>query len=150
MVPFFTLVASFLLFGLAGFGGISFFRDWVIDLRYALAAMLFLTASAHWGRRRTDLIAMVPPVFPRPDVIVTITGILEIAAAVGLLFERTARWAGTGVALLFVPMFAANIHAARQKLSIGGTPVTPLPMRTAMQCVYIAVALAAAWGAATR
>jgi uncharacterized membrane protein len=95
--------------------------------------MLFLTASAHWGSRRTDLVAMVPTTFPRPDVIVTLTGMLEIAAAVGLLFDRTAQWAGTGAALLFVPMFVANIHAARERLSIRDTPVTPLPIRTAMQ-----------------
>jgi uncharacterized membrane protein len=146
MVPFLVLVVSFVVFCLAGFAGVAFFRDWVTDLRFALAAMLFLTASAHWGRRRKDLVAMVPPSLPRPDAIVTITGVLEIAAAAGLLFARTAPWAGTGIALLFIPMFAANIHAARQKLSIGGTPVTALPMRAAMQVLYIAVALTAAWG----
>ena len=146
MVPFVVLIVSFLVFWLVGFAGITFFRPWVIDLRFALAAMLFLTASAHWGKRRADLVAMVPPSLPRPDIIVTITGILEIAAAVGLLFPQTARWAGTGLALLLIPMFAANVHAARQKLSIGGTPVTALPMRTAMQVVFILAALAAAWG----
>jgi len=146
VVPFLVLVVSFLLFLLAGFAGIGFLRHWVIDLRYALAAMLFLTASAHWGRRRADLIAMVPPVLPRPEIIVTITGILEIAVALGLLSERIAPWAGTGVALLFIPMFAANIYAARGKLSIGGRPVTTLPLRATMQVVYILSALAAAWG----
>jgi uncharacterized membrane protein len=146
MVPFLVLIVSFLLFRLAGFAGVAFLRDWVVDLRYALAAMLFLTASAHWRKRRADLVAMVPPALPRPDLIVTITGVLEMAAAVGLLFEQTAPWAGTGLALLLIPMFAANVHAARQKLSIGGRPVTALPMRTAMQVLYILAALAAAWG----
>ena len=55
---------------------------WWDALRFALAAMFLLTASAHWGERRPDLIRMVPPIFPRPDLVVTITGVLEILAAI--------------------------------------------------------------------
>jgi hypothetical protein len=33
-----------------------------------LARMFLFTASAHWGKRRGDLIAMVPRVFRRPDL----------------------------------------------------------------------------------
>jgi len=50
-------------------------------LRLALSGMFLLTASAHWGKRRPDLIRMVPSVFPRPDLLVTFTGVLEILGA---------------------------------------------------------------------
>jgi uncharacterized membrane protein len=44
--------------------------------------MFLLTASAHWGKRRRDLIRMVPGVFPQPDLLVTLSGMLEIVGAI--------------------------------------------------------------------
>jgi uncharacterized membrane protein len=69
-------------------------------LRIALAMMFLLTASAHWGRRRADLVRMVPAAFPNPELMVTVTGLAEIAGAVGLLLPGTARWAAVGLAAL--------------------------------------------------
>lgn len=137
MVPLFVLVISFVILYV-------FLKDWRAALRWALFAMLMLTASAHWGSRRADLIAMVPPQFPRPDLIVTITGILEIAGAIGLQWERTRRAAAYSLALLLVAMFPANIHAAQQGLSIGGRPATELVLRLPMQLLFIAALLASA------
>src|SRR5262249_55563651 len=37
---------------------------WWTALRIALAAMFLVTASAHWGKRRADLIRMTPAIFP--------------------------------------------------------------------------------------
>ncbi|HYH10674.1 MAG TPA: DoxX family membrane protein [Thermoanaerobaculia bacterium] len=121
-------------------------RDWRTRLRFALAVMLFVTASGHWGARRPDLMAMVPPQFPEPGLLVTLTGILEIAGAIGLLIPRTSRLAAALLAVLFVAMFPANVHAARQGLTIKGKPVTALPERTAVQIVLIGAAGAVAMG----
>jgi hypothetical protein len=79
MLPFFVLVCGFLLFRGAGALGVAALSSSVISLRCALALMLLFTASAHWGRGRPDLIRMVPPTFPRPDLLVTVTGIFEIS-----------------------------------------------------------------------
>lgn len=43
---------------------------------------------------------MVPPAFPRPDLLVTLTGVLEILGAIGLFVPRTARLACICLALL--------------------------------------------------
>jgi hypothetical protein len=40
-------------------------------------------------------------------------------------------------------MFPANVRAARQRLVIGGRPVTPLPLRTLLQIFFIAALVAA-------
>ena len=106
--------------------------------------MFLLTASAHWGKRRPDLIRMVPPGFPRPDLIVTATGVLEILGAVGLLIPGTARAAAICLALMVIAMFPANAHAARIHGTIGGRPVTPLPQRAAMQLAFVAALAAVA------
>ena len=60
------------------------------SLTIGLAAMLVLTSGAHFHpTRRQGLIAIVPPRLPFPDHLVTLTGILEILAAVGLLVPPT-------------------------------------------------------------
>lgn len=84
---------------------------------------------------------MVPPQFPKPDLIVTVTGALEIAAACGLLFEPTHRAAALSLAALFVAMFPANVRAARQHLTIAGRPVLGVIPRGAIQVLFVAAAL---------
>lgn len=103
--------------------------------------MMLLTASAHWGKRRQDLIAMIPTQMPRADLIVTITGILEIAAAIGLVFEPTHRAAAISLAAFFVAIFPANIRAAKQHLTIGGHPTLGVLPRGAIQILFIGAAL---------
>jgi uncharacterized membrane protein len=95
----------------AGSLGISMLDGWQPSLRAALAVMFFVTASAHWGKARVDLIRMVPPAFPRPDVLVTVTGLLEILGAIGLVLPGTTRAAATCLALLLLVMFPANTLA---------------------------------------
>ena len=143
MAPFIVLASSFALLRLAGFAGITALDETSLPLRIAVALMFLLTASAHWGKRRADLVRMVPAWIPRPELAVTLTGVLELAGAAGMLIPSTAPYAAVGLALLLVAMFPANVHAARAKLSIAGRPVTPLPERSAMQLVFLAAVLGA-------
>ena len=145
MAPLIVLVSSFLLFLGLHAGGVPPFAGWpwVFGLRGALAAMFLLTASAHWGRRRPDLVRMVPPRFPRPELLVTLTGLAELTGALGLLWPPLAPWAAAGLAVLLVALFPANVHASRARLTIGGRPVTPLAPRLLMQLVFLAAVLAA-------
>lgn len=146
MIPLIVVLTVFIALRTAGALGVRALRDWRLCLRWALAVMLLVTASAHWGPKRADLIAMVPPAFPRPELLVTLTGILELAGAAGLVYARTSRLAAIGLALLFVAMFPANVYAAQQHLGIGGRPVTDLPLRTFVQLALIASAVAVAVG----
>jgi uncharacterized membrane protein len=144
MAPLIVLVCSILVFWLAGRAGVTLFQDAGFVLRAALAAMFVLTASAHWGKRRPDLIRMVPPSFPRPDLMVTITGVLELLGVIGLLLPATARWTCICLALMLIAMFPANVHAARRHLTIAGQPVPGLVARTAIQVVFISALVAGA------
>jgi len=145
MVPLMVLAVSALLFGLTGRAGVAVFRDLGFVLRAASGVMFLFTASAHWGNRRPDLIRMVPPALPRPDLLVTFTGVLEILGAIGLLVPVTARAACISLVLLLLALFPANIHAARHHLAIAGRPVPSLPVRAAIQLVFIATLLGAVW-----
>ncbi|GAA4716431.1 DoxX family protein [Brevibacillus fulvus] len=143
MAPLVALVASFVLFRLFGQVGFIAFAEWSTCLQAAVAIMLLLTASAHWGKRRADLIRMVPPLFPKAEWIVTVTGWLEIAGAVGILLPATSPAASICLALLLIAMFPANVRAARLKLTIGGRPTPRLAVRTVLQLVFVAAILLA-------
>jgi uncharacterized membrane protein len=143
MVPLLVLLATFALLLVLGRVGVGLFRDWVMALRWALALMFLFTASAHFGPQRPDIVRMVPPALPAPELLVTITGLLEIAGAVGLLVPRFAPLAAVGLALLLLALFPANVYAARHELSIGGRPVTPLVSRAALQLIFVLALLLA-------
>jgi|SRR5579872_141817 len=138
MVPFVVLIALFGILSLLGRLFPATHLDWLTSLRLGLAGMFLLTASAHWGKRRSDLIAMVPPAFPRPDLLVTATGVFEILGAIGLMVPIAAPYAALGLCLMLLAVFPANVHAARQHLSIGGRPVEALAARTILQVLFLA------------
>jgi uncharacterized membrane protein len=139
MITVVILVVSTLLFRAAGALGVEALASWTAAARFGISAMLLLTASAHFNRMRKDLVAMVPPSFPRPDLLVTVTGILELAAAVGIQIPQTRWLAGLGLILLMTGMFTANVSAARRNLSLNGKPVTPLWLRLPMQLLFVGV-----------
>ena len=143
MIPLVVLAAAFLLFVLLGMAGIPYFAGYHHALRLALAVMFLLTASAHWGAKRADLVRMVPPSFRRPELWVTITGILEISGAIGLLIPATVTVAAVGLALMLIAIFPANVHAARQHMTIGGRPVPKLGIRILIQLIFLACVLIA-------
>jgi uncharacterized membrane protein len=142
VAPLVVLVSLFVVLAGLGLAGVSFLSGWHTPLRFALAGMFLLTASAHWGKRRPDLVRMVPPSFPMPDLLVTVTGVLELLGAAGLLVPALAPYAAAGLSLLLLAMFPANVHAARSRLSIAGRPVTPLGLRTVLQVVFLGATIA--------
>ena len=144
MAPFITLSGLFLLFAGLGVAGVHVFAEWFTCLRLALAGMFFLTASAHWGKRRPDLVRMVPRAFRRPELLVTLTGLLELLGAIGLLLRPLAPLAAAGLSLLLLAMFPANVHAARAGITIGGRPATALVPRTLLQLLFLTATVSVA------
>jgi uncharacterized membrane protein len=134
--PLITLITVTALLLVAGAAGVRGLRPWPVAVRGGLAAMFTLTGVVHFVGKRQELIAMVPPALPAPELLVTVTGVLELAGAVGLLLPRTAPWAAGALAALLVAMFPANVHAALEGFG------TPLPARTLMQLVFLAATIA--------
>lgn len=136
-----VLVALLIGFGaarLAGLAGVEALDGWQPALRVGLAVMFLFTSFAHfYPKLRADLIGMVPPSLPRPDLLVTITGILEIAGAIGLLIPSTTRLAAACLILLLIVMFPANVSAARRGVAQGDR----IGPRTLLQLVFIAAAV---------
>jgi uncharacterized membrane protein len=144
MVPTIILLVSFATLRLLGFLGVTALNNWNLPLRVALFLMFMVTASAHWGRGRHDLLRMVPAAFPAPELIITITGLLEIAGGVGLLIPLTVRVAAICLIILLIAMFPANMQAAREGLTIRGRRAMSIPVRGAMQVLFIGALLSVA------
>jgi uncharacterized membrane protein len=144
MAPLICLIASFLIFRAAGFF-VPYFADGHIALRAALGAMFLLTASAHWGKRRPDLVRMVPQGIGNPGTWVTVTGVSEIALAAGLQIPQLARWAAVAGAIMLCCLFPANLKAAREHLTVDRRPVLPALPRLILQLVFVSALMAAIW-----
>lgn len=143
MIPFIVLVIVTLLLGGIGAAGVALLQNWIWCLRGGLAVMFLFTASAHWGKQRADMIAMVPRAFRRPDLMVSATGVAELLGAVGLLIPAIAPIAAACLAALLIALFPANVRAASERLTIGGRPATALPLRTLLQVVFVSAVLVA-------
>jgi uncharacterized membrane protein len=141
MTPLIVLIAAFLVFRALGFLW-PYFADWHLALRAALGVMFLLTASAHWGKRRPDLIRMVPDGVGDPATWVTLTGIAEVAIAITLQIPRLAPFAASAAIVMLCCIFPANIKAARENLTILNQPVPPIVPRLLIQLIFIGALLA--------
>jgi uncharacterized membrane protein len=134
-----TVFAFFLLAGkgLSPFGRVQWF------LRVVVALPLLASGVLHFTR--TALLAtIVPPFFPHRSLLVLVGGVMELAGAVGLLLPAFTRAASVCLALLMVAIFPANVYAANQ--FVGGLHMPSVPVRTALQVIYIVLLLLAGWG----
>src|SRR5262245_28023454 len=120
MAPLIVMFATWLIARSIGATGLWSYADsWISTLRIALAAMFTFTAASHFHpRTRPDLVRMVPANFPAPALLVSATGVLELAGAIGLMVPRLLPAAAYGLIALLVAMFPANVHAARERLTI--------------------------------
>jgi uncharacterized membrane protein len=123
--------------GLSSFG----WGQWV--LRGIVALPLLASGPLHFTR--TALFAtIIPPFFLYRPQLVLLTGMLELAGAVGILWPRFTRLASACLAILMIAIFPANVYGANQ--TVGGLHLPSVPVRLAMQVIYIVLLLMAGWG----
>lgn len=139
IVPFiFHLVVWGLAWGVGLSGVVPQLSAPVEGIRVGFAAMFVLTGVAHFApRTRAEMIRMVPPSLPAAGHLVSITGVLELAGAAGLLLPAWSRWAAAGLALLLIGMFPANVHAARTGLQVAGRRAMSIGPRLGLQLFWI-------------
>ena len=117
--------------------------------RWLLAAIYLIAGIAHI-RSPGGFLAITPDWVPYPEQVVLLTGLVEIAGAIGLLIPPTilpfARHAaGIGLALYALCVYPANISHAVNNITIGGETASWLyhAPRLAFQPVFIWWALIA-------
>jgi uncharacterized membrane protein len=139
VVPLIVMLVSWLVARSIGVSGLWHQADsWTGALRIALAAMFVFTAVSHFHpRTRPDLVRMVPPSLPAPELLVTATGVIEFMGAIGLLVLRSRRAAAYGLIALLATMFPANVYAARAGLIVAGRRASPLVWRLPLQLLWM-------------
>jgi uncharacterized membrane protein len=138
MAPLLVLLGGWLLLRTAGRLGVEQLSSWRSAGRGAAAGMFMFTGATHFSPMKHDYVAMIPEPLPRDLRLIYLTGLLQIAGAVGLLIPPLRRVAGIGLAAQLVAMFPANAYAARQGIPFRGRPPTPLALRAPMQLAFIA------------
>jgi uncharacterized membrane protein len=137
MTSLFILVISFLVLRAVGFLGVRRLSSWKAAGLLAVAIMFLFTGFSHFSSLKYDFAAMIPDPLPNGLWIIYLTGVFEIAGAVGLLIPRTRRLAGICLVLLLVALFPANVNAIINEIPLGGNAPVPLWVRAPMQLLYI-------------
>ena len=146
MAVFLTLIHGSVAARMIGLAGVPYHDSWPEAIAVGLAAMFVMTGVAHFvNPLRRDMIAIVPPALPAPGILVTATGVLELAGAIGLLYPPTRTAAAVCLFLLMLAMFPANVHAARMP-DPPKSMTSRLGVRTAEEAVYLAAAVVVAVG----
>jgi uncharacterized membrane protein len=83
--------------------------------------------------------AMIPPPLTGALWVIYLTGVLEFAGALGLLFARWRKWAAWGLTALLVALLPANVYAGLSGVTLGGNPPSALWWRVPLQAVWIAM-----------
>jgi uncharacterized membrane protein len=136
-----TLVLGTLAARLIGWLGVDYVDSWPQAVAVGLAAMFVMTGVAHFvPAMRRDMIAIVPPRLPAAGSLVTITGVLELLGAAGLLYTPTRVAAAVCLFVLMLVMFPANVYAA-QMPNPPKSMTSRLVVRTSEEIVYLGAAV---------
>ncbi len=146
MVSLIVLVVSFVVLRLLGVFGVGRLASARRAARAALAVMFLFTGSMHFSDLKHDFAAMIPEPLPDGLWVVYLTGVFEIAGAIGLLVPWTRKAASRCLIILLVVMFTANVNAVVNGIPLGGDAPIPLWLRAPMQLLYIGMT----WWVATR
>jgi len=79
--------------------------------RWVFAGLFVVSGIMHFAMPK-PYVRIVPPMLPKPELLVLISGCAEILGGVGLLVPRCRRSAAYGLTLLLVAVFPANIYMA--------------------------------------
>ena len=144
MAPMVTLLVGSIVARIVGWCGVAYVSNWTAAIAVGLAAMFVLTGVAHFAPPlRGDMIAIVPPRLPGPGLLVTVTGVLELLGAMGLLLPCTRVPAALCLLVLMLAMFPANVYASRMP-NPPKSMTTRLFRRSVEEVIFLAAAVVVA------
>ena len=108
-------------------------------VRVLFAAFFVIAGVTHFTNREF-FVSIVPPYLPWPEMLVYVSGVVEIVLGVLLLVPSMTRLAAWGQIALLIAVFPANIHMAMNPELYPGTPYAALLIRLPLQGVMVAIA----------
>ncbi|MFD2033585.1 DoxX family protein [Belliella marina] len=115
--------------------------DLALSARIAMSIMLAFTAVGHFVFTK-GMSMMIPKFIPYKESFVYLTGIFEIALAIGLLIPKLKGISGWGLIVFLLLMLPANIYASLnnvnyQKATFDGNGISYLWFRIPLQFLFI-------------
>jgi len=144
VLPISLLILTILAFFAISRGNYASFGIPQILLRVLVALPLLISGVLLHFFRASLTASIIPALFPARLFLAVLTGVFEVAGAIGLFVPRFRRSAALWIAIMMVAVFPANIHSAGQV--INGFKFPSVPVRLAMQIVYIILVLLAGCG----
>ena len=131
MKPLIILLVVFILTLLAGY---LFTSEWelVFAGNLAMSAMLMFTALGHF-KYPHGMSLMVPDILPFRVTIIHVTGLLEIAAAIGLMVPTVRHIAAVFLIIFFIAILPANIYGTDGDWETYSTPSRDARLKTAFK-----------------
>jgi uncharacterized membrane protein len=107
--------------------------------RVGMAAAMMFAGVSHW-LMPTPFIQHVPPFIPAADVVVLVTGVVEVLLGAALLTAPPwRRRAGLLLAAYLVAVFPGNLYVALADIDVQGQPGGWYPrLRLPLQALFIA------------
>ena len=141
MKPFFVLLIVFLL-ALVVVKITNGWWNYIFAGNLAMSLMLVFTSIGHFAFPK-GMSMMMPGYIPFKKELVYATGLIEIAAATGLLIPSIRHLTAILLIVFFICVLPANIYAAinkvnYQKATYGGPGPTYLWFRVPLQVLFIA------------
>ena len=93
--------------------------------RISLAVFFIFTGIGHFIMPN-EMAQMLPPSIPRRVDIISLTGILEILGAIGILIPKMISLASIALILFLIGVLPANIYAAIMSVKFGGHQFGPI------------------------
>ena len=147
-IPILLLALTIVAFFAIGRGRFAGFGIPQQLLRIVVAIPLLVSGIVLHFMRAAETASIIPPAFPARPFLVVVTGLLEIAGAIGLFVPSLRRSAALWIAIMMVAIIPANVYAAGKV--VGGMQMPGVPLRTAIQVVYIVLVLLAGYGVPRR
>jgi uncharacterized membrane protein len=106
--------------------------------RASMAVMLIVTGISHFTNTE-EMVALMPDFVPAKREMVYFTGVCELAAVIGLLWNRTAWLASVLLIVFFVLVLPANIAGSLKSVQFAGSQYGPLYLlfRIPLQIFFI-------------
>jgi uncharacterized membrane protein len=141
MKPLYVLLGVFITSSIVLKFGFREF-DYSLSGRIAMSMMLMFTSIGHFAFSK-GMTLMIPDFIPFKKIVVYFTGIIETAAAIGLLVYPLHRITSVLLIVFFILILPANINAAIkhidfQKATNEGSGIKYLWFRIPLQVLFIA------------
>lgn len=99
----------------------SFLNERKNTLRGILAVCMMVAGVLHFVQS-DPFIRIVPDFLPAPDILVYVSGVIEILLGIGLLVPPLRQLSAWGLVALFIAVYPANINMAVNSIHIDGIP----------------------------